>query len=260
MKKLYFEYDYKVEFDQEIFDHQYQLRCIPRDGTRQKIMQIEYTLSPPSKASRINDGFGNPTYTGSCNAPHTAFSFQVKGEILRDDSLDQGIETCYPIYKYSTPLTRASEEIKRFALENKKETDYDTCLELMHRVHAYMTYQSGITNNQTTAKEAFLLQKGVCQDYAHILISALRSLNIPSRYVAGIMEGEGATHAWVDAYAGDHFIHLDPTNDRIVNEGYIKLSHGRDFSDCIIDKGIFKYHFLPVQKMSVKVKVEEIDD
>ncbi len=258
MKTLEFEYHYKIEFDNEVDQHQFQLRCIPRDGTHQKVLDIHYEITPSTKVTRINDGFGNPTYVGSCIDPHPIFEFHVNGKMITSNIPLNNSHTCYPIYKYFTQLTKPSTEIKEFAKQNKLDTDEKTAWNLMHKVYEHMHYVPGSTNNATTAANAFQLKNGVCQDYAHILISALRYLHIPARYVAGMMIGEGATHAWVDAYVDNHFIHLDPTNNCEADEKYIKLSHGRDFNDCILDKGLFNTTSQCHQKMEIHVKVNEV--
>ncbi len=256
MKTLHFEYKYKLEFDNPITDQQFQLRCIPRDGTHQKVLDINYKIEPIDTVTRLKDGFGNPIYVGSSLKEHNYFSFSVEGTVICSNTplIKEG--TCYPIYKYSTPLTTPNKTMQEYI---KKYTHLDketAAWSLMHDVYKFMKYEPGSTNVYTTASEAFTLKKGVCQDYSHILIALLRLLDIPARYVAGMMLGEGATHAWVDAYCNNHWIHLDPTNDREADEQYIKLSHGRDFKDCIIDKGVFSGHCQ--QNLNVYVKVEEI--
>ena len=84
------------------------------------------------------------------------------------------------------------------------------------------------------------IKAGVCQDFAHILLVMLRLLNIPARYVSGYvcphdhnLRGEGATHAWVEAYIPFYgWLGLDPTNNCIVNDFHVRLAIGRSFSDC----------------------------
>lgn len=254
MKILDFEYNYKLEFDQDISDQQFQLRCIPRDGTHQKVLEIDYYIQPVDQVTRLKDGFGNPIYVGSSLKLHNYFSFSVKGKIKVDSQPIIPEGDCYPVYKYNTELTKSSPKIERLAKQFHHLNDEDKCIALMHQVYNDMTYVPGITSIYTCADEAYELKQGVCQDYSHILISALRTTGIPARYVAGMILGEGLTHAWVEAYAGNRWLRLDPTNNKMVDEGYIKLSHGRDFHDCIIDKGMFNGNCKQKQKVSVIVK------
>jgi transglutaminase-like putative cysteine protease len=109
-------------------------------------------------------------------------------------------------------------------------------------------YQKGITTVETTIDEIWKLKSGVCQDFAHILLVMLRQINIPARYVSGYicpnkngMRGEGATHAWVEAYIPFYgWLGFDPTNNIIVNETHVRLAVGKNFSDCSPVKGTYR--------------------
>jgi transglutaminase-like putative cysteine protease len=109
-----------------------------------------------------------------------------------------------------------------------------------------ITYQFGITGVQTPAAMALALGRGVCQDYAHILLAVLRLLQIPARYVSGHLLGEGAPHAWVEALFDDAFapggldvVPYDPTHRRRAGLNYITVAVGRDFSDVTPTSGYF---------------------
>ena len=123
------------------------------------------------------------------------------------------------------------------------------------------TYQKGITTIETTVDEILKHKKGVCQDFAHLLLQLLRTAKIACRYVSGYicpnkngMRGEGATHAWVEVWIeGRGWLGLDPTNNMWVGNSHIKLAVGRDFNDCSPVKGTFKG--LANQKLSVFVSI-----
>ena len=109
-------------------------------------------------------------------------------------------------------------------------------------------YIKGITNIETTVAEILDHRSGVCQDFAHVMLELLRSLGIPSRYVSGYicpnkngMRGEGATHAWIEAWVpGTGWVGNDPTNNTWVTNHHVKLAVGRNFNDCSPIKGTFK--------------------
>ena len=109
---------------------------------------------------------------------------------------------------------------------------------------------------RTTAEEAFMQRKGVCQDYAHIFIALCHLAKIPARYVAGMMVGEGFSHAWVEILSDGVWYAIDPTHACMANDTYIKISVGRDAEDCMINKGIMKGGGTQLQ--TVRVLVEEI--
>lgn len=157
-------------------------------------------------------------------------------------------------------------------------TPYRTALSYCRYVYEEFNYIQGVTTVQTQLDEIWQLKAGVCQDFAHILCQMLRMVNIPAKYVSGYIcpnkngiRGEGATHAWVEAYIPSYgWLGIDPTNNCIANETYVNLAFGRSFNDCSPVKGVYKgpsHHKLTVQvivsydngTMDVYQPVEEID-
>lgn len=125
------------------------------------------------------------------------------------------------------------------------ETPYQTAIRYCKYVYENFEYIKGVTTVETTLDEIWKLKAGVCQDFAHILMEMLRVVNIPARYVSGYictnMRGEGATHAWAEAYIPNYgWLGLDPTNNIIANENHVRLAVGRNFSDCSPVKGVYK--------------------
>lgn len=117
-----------------------------------------------------------------------------------------------------------------------------------HFIYNEFKYIKGITTTETTVAEILNHRSGVCQDFAHAMLEILRNWQIPSRYVSGYicpnkngMRGEGATHAWVEAWIpGSGWAGIDPTNNVWVTNNHIKLAVGRNFADCTPVKGTFK--------------------
>jgi transglutaminase-like putative cysteine protease len=108
-----------------------------------------------------------------------------------------------------------------------------------------ITYRIGVTGVQTPAAMALHLGQGVCQDYAHILLSVLRSMGVPGRYVSGQLPGEGVPHAWAEAILplergdGVEVVAYDPTHRRRTGIEYITVAVGRDFADVTPTSGYF---------------------
>lgn len=131
-------------------------------------------------------------------------------------------------------------------------------LELMHRVHADFRYEGGSTLIETPLAEAFEQRRGVCQDFAHVLIGALRMHGLPARYVSGYlltlppdggvaMVGADASHAWVQVWVPDTlgvpvdgWLDLDPTNDVVPGCGHVRVAVGRDFGDVTPLRGVIR--------------------
>ena len=109
----------------------------------------------------------------------------------------------------------------------------------MDEVFKTFVYTPASPTIRTTAEEAFAQRKGVCQDYAHVMLSVCRHVGLTARYIAGLLGGEGATHAWVEIYHDGLWVGLDPTHNRMVDDNYITIAHGRDYRDCMLDIGIF---------------------
>ena len=160
------------------------------------------------------------------------------------------------MYRYQTRITTPGKEILDFA----KEIDLDNCLGNKEKAYVIMTalydkftYQQGCTDMDTTAEGALEGRCGVCQDYAHIMLSLCRMQSIPCRYVTGMMIGEGRSHAWVEVWDDSKWIGFDPTNNKMVGDEYIKISNGRDFRDCLVNQGMFTGNVNQVQEVSVIV-------
>jgi transglutaminase-like putative cysteine protease len=132
---------------------------------------------------------------------------------------------------------------------------WEAASELMERIHHDFEYETEATDVSTPALAALELRKGVCQDFAHIMLGCLRSLGLPARYVSGYLltqpppgkprlVGSDASHAWVSVYlpgedrAGGVWADLDPTNDRMPGEDYVRLALGRDYSDVSPIRGV----------------------
>jgi len=119
---------------------------------------------------------------------------------------------------------------------------------LSEYVYNNFAYQKGVTSIETSVDEILELKAGVCQDFAHVLLVMLHMTGIPARYVSGYicprdreLRGEGATHAWVEAYIPFFgWLGLDPTNNCIVSDRHVRLAIGRNFSDCTPVKGTYK--------------------
>lgn len=125
-------------------------------------------------------------------------------------------------------------------------------LDLMRRIHADFTYDPESTEAHTRAPQALELRHGVCQDYAHVMISALRGMGLAARYVSGYLRsrprpgevqllGADASHAWVEVWCPVHgWIEFDPTNDRQPSLDHVRVAVGRDFADISPLRGVIR--------------------
>ena len=261
MAFLNYEYKMKIRYEENISKCYFTIKAIPADDLRQKNISCEFTLTPPVTYSVNMDSFGNKQIYGSENMLHRDFEFHMKGLAETGTGIVCAAvnESRLGMYKYPFGKCIPGVCILGFAdsltrLVNEKKTAYEKALLIMGALYEKIAYESGSTDVETTAEEAFAAGRGVCQDYAHILISLLRIFHIPARYVCGLVVGEGKSHAWVEAACDGSFIGLDPTSNRVINEEYIKLGVGRDASDCAINRGIMWGGGRQSQEIEVVVK------
>jgi transglutaminase-like putative cysteine protease len=152
------------------------------------------------------------------------------------------------VYLDPTALTAPDAALRAVAdrIEREASGQVQTA-ELVHDwAAAAITYQIGVTGVQTPAAMALHLGKGVCQDYAHMMLAVLRLLKIPARYVSGHLLGEGAPHAWIEALVEGvnvpgqpEVIAYDPTHHRRAGLNYITVAVGRDYADVAPTSGTF---------------------
>lgn len=132
-------------------------------------------------------------------------------------------------------------------------------------LHREFRYEPGSTHVHTKIEEVFIYRRGVCQDFAQVMLAVCRNQRIPARYVSGYLYtgknglvSNDATHAWVECLLPDGNWHgFDPTNDMVVNDAYIRTHTGRDYSDVAPVRGL--YQGPPATKLDVLVTVEQID-
>lgn len=257
MKRLRFLYRMDLKFTSPVSEHYFVLRFVPQSDSVQRIGIGRCLLRPETEISIHSDGFGNRMYVGDIREAHDHFFYEVSGSAEVEQS-GRTIERLHPIFRYESPLTRADGELLKFYRQvcPSEALPLQRAVSLMCGLHEQFQYVPGSTDVRTTASEAWRKRTGVCQDYAHILTALCRLDGIPARYVAGMMLGEGKSHAWIEVYTEGRWTALDPTNNCLVTDDYIKISHGRDYRDCAVDRGVFKGSALQTQ--NVYVKVEEI--
>lgn len=274
MSKLHFDYWMELNFTEVVTESHYTIKCLPKDTDMQRISDVNINIIPENSFQNGEDSFGNLTVYGNVLEPHNKFGFHISGNAETNLSNGEtvGEDEYTGIYLYPYGLNKAGEEIKdyfekiapdfdaeKLSNSNEKElcsTNYEKAKILMSHLHEDFTYESGSTNMSTTAEEAFRQRKGVCQDYAHILIALCQLAKIPARYVAGMMVGEGYSHAWVEVLSDGIWYALDPTHACEAKENYIKIGVGRDAEDCMINKGILKGGGMQTQE--IRVLVEEL--
>lgn len=276
--KVRFALSTKFCFSEPVTGHVFRLRPVPPELSRQHVESFVLRTNPEVKLSPLTEPvLGNLTWTGRIDAPHEAFEICCEGvaELSASNSMnvlapdesaasgrDGSVARPAPYFVRPTALTMPGQRL--LSLWESLRADVDAladvrekALFLMHAVHRTLCYQPGSTTTQTTAEKALEIGSGVCQDYSHVLIALLRLAGIPALYAAGLVEGVGATHAWVEAWTGEEaggasglqdscgcrfpqMLTLDPTHDVEACGAYVVLARGCDFADAALERGIFR--------------------
>jgi len=259
LKPVRFKYQTELAFSSPASEHRFLLRILPQSDNRQQIRNLSWRVDPmPDTIWQAVDGFGNNALAGHISAPHSHFRFGIEGSAeVSDEPYITGGEPPR-VFLYPTGLTRAHRALVDFYNDIKLAAPFsaqDRIQYFSHAVHTRLRYERGATGNSTSAAQAFDIGAGVCQDYAQILLALLRLDKIPCRYAAGLASDYGETHAWVEAWTGGQYCAVDPTRDKLIDEGYIALSRGRDFADCSIERGVFNGACRGTQTVSLNMDI-----
>jgi transglutaminase-like putative cysteine protease len=250
---------YRYSYNGPVWDMKQQLIMIPRDQQGdQRVLHHDLAIRGVEGDVHLtwtHDEFGNRV--ASVVAPRVPYAvdFEAVFQVERDATKSNGRRPApWPAdrgplrYLQATALTAPDQRLMDAAHEILRSSD--DARDRAERAHNWasgsITYQYGVTGYTTPAAMALHFEKGVCQDFAHILLALLRLLDIPCRYVSGHMLGEGAPHGWVEALLADadapgevEVIAYDPTHHRRTRMDYITVATGRDFADVSPTSGTY---------------------
>jgi transglutaminase-like putative cysteine protease len=276
--------DYRYE--QPASEAYVEARLTPPSRPTQKILSHTVEFSPAAPITSYTDYFGNPTVFYSMIKRHerltvaSRLSVETALPVLPEDALELTVGEARQIF--SSMATDVFDHLRgtSAAPNGGESTKWGRKLlrsdiplreafsALNKEVHRAFKYAKGSTDVSTPLAEVWKKRRGVCQDFAHIMLSVLRTSGLPARYVCGYIEtdppegsrrlvGAVATHAWVEALVpGMEWVSLDPTNNQWCGERHVAVSFGRDFADAAPLRGTFKG--TGGQTMSVKVTMKRV--
>ena len=250
------------------------LHVTPRDELGQRCIEHGLEISPrPVSVTLESDFYGNAVKVAAIETPHTELSIEAtsivevthgipsstsgqKWETVASEALSRrDLSGAAPAhFLFSSPRIELSADVTRYARDSflQDRGVLDASRELMRRIKNDFAYEPDATDISTPLAQAFSERRGVCQDFAHIMIAGMRGLGLPVAYVSGYirtvppqgksrLEGADATHAWVSVWCGpdDGWIGFDPTNAMETANDHIVLAIGRDFSDVSPVHGVF---------------------
>jgi transglutaminase-like putative cysteine protease len=270
---------------------------LPRPTDRQVLHGLELQIHPtPDTVAWHRDYFGNDVVFFALHEPHERLSIRTDSRVdvrpapppettrspawetvpprvrgSREESALAAYEFIFP--SPNVPRDEALAAYARPSFEAGRPLA-EAVLDLSHRIHEDFTYDPEATTLATPVLEALRERHGVCQDYAHVMIGALRSLGLPARYVSGYLRSPGlsadgaadgagepslvgaeASHAWVQVWCPElGWLDIDPTNDRVPSDRHVVLGWGRDYDDVSPVKGVTLGGGVHAVEVSVSVR------
>lgn len=258
-------YTIKSVYEQLVKKAFFQLLVLPENTARQYVMEYDIECSLKDVEYSTENIFGFKVLHYPTQYPINEFEFTLNAKVVLEelnpyDFLHMDVEAEHNqlndsnfyidniLFLRPTELTKIPRsEVDTWLQLGNQQAVFDFLLKLNQMINSQMQYQTGVTTTDTTAREAMLLKKGVCQDYTHLFLAIARSWGIPARYVSGYLNhggghiGGSQTHAWAEAlipFVG--WVGFDPTNNLLVDHHYIKIAHGTDYRDCSPITGIIE--------------------
>ncbi|HEY2070449.1 MAG TPA: transglutaminase family protein [Rhizomicrobium sp.] len=259
----------RFRYDTPVRESVMELRMQPRSEGPQALRSFQIATNPRAQLYAYTDHLGNAVYHFNVLRQHMELRIETQSVV------EMAPEREWPTTvdalewdRYNTLNLTAEQfdllEPSKFAhmsaplaafmdgfdLTRPKEDTLTALKRLNTTIHDSFAYESGITEVHSPIDDALKAGRGVCQDFAHIMIAAARSWGVPARYVSGYLYHHGkaqdrsaddATHAWVEAWLPSlGWVGFDPTNDILAGERHIRVAVGRDYADVPPTRGTFK--------------------
>ncbi|SDJ01888.1 Transglutaminase-like enzyme, putative cysteine protease [Frankineae bacterium MT45] len=235
---------------------------LPWQNPLETLLNVDADGQQASWQHAYSDYWGTWVRAFEVQAPHTSLGVEAVSlvevndagrptpdlEMSWDSVRSDAVYQRFGEYLTQTARTEPNEELAAIAAEVGADlAPHQAALAVCNRVRETVTYVPGSTGVNTSATQSWEAGAGVCQDYAHIVVGALRHIGLPARYVSGYMHpdrnaglGEpvkGESHAWVQWWLGEWIGH-DPTNDSSIGERHVLVGTGRDYTDAPPIKGL----------------------
>ena len=244
-----------------------EVRLTPRVMPNQTVRESSIVVEPnPGIVNGHRDYFGNDVKSFGIFERHGRFIVKAESlveisgngggadssiswEEARDSLAAQSDDECLYAsqFLYDSPYVGVSAELAAFAGKSfaPRRPMLEAVKELSHRIYTEFKYEPHSTSIDTPLGEVLRRRRGVCQDFAHVMIGTLRSMRLAAKYVSGYVrsggtyQGAQASHAWVSVFIpGSGWFSFDPTNDVMPSDGHVTLAFGRDYGDIVPVKGV----------------------
>ena len=244
------------------------LHLSPRPLDFQRVMRAQVTAEPqPSRTSWGLDHFGNQVCWMFLDAPHARFAVTVDAEVeigfptppIPELTLPwelvaaEAMQAAAAEFAFASPIVPDGTGAGAYAAPSflPGRPILVALLDLTARINRDFAFKPGATTVNTSVADVLHLRAGVCQDFTHLMLAALRAHGVPARYVSGYLRtrpmagqparrGADQSHAWVSAWLGQAmgWVDLDPTNNLVVQDEHVVLAWGRDYGDISPVRGV----------------------
>ncbi len=242
-------------------------RMTPVATDQQTVWSSRVSINPAAWSFTYTDYWGTTVTTFELHEPHERLTVHAQGVVeTHGDDLawdldrriapndlgwpalrDRGVIDTMTEFLVVDDRTQAPDELLALAAEKATQPPRLAGLDVCALIHERLTYQRGSTKVTSTAREAWDLGRGVCQDFSHVALGALRSIGLPARYVSGYLHPGGVrantsvvgeSHSWVEWWCGS-WVSYDPTLQSRITDGYVRVGHGRDYGDVAPLRGTY---------------------
>jgi transglutaminase-like putative cysteine protease len=239
---------FRYEYDRPVYQLRQRLVVVPvaaHGSARRRMHRLTVTAKNALVVNRQLNG--NLVVVADVSVVRRTVGFTLEAVVERDgphrDHLMPATAATAPRWLMPTRLTAADDTVLAMAQQLRGKRPRDVAELSCMLAHAALTYEFGITSTRTTAAEAIGLGRGVCQDHAHLMIALCRTAGVAARYVSGHLLGEGGTHAWVEVLVAEdgvtRAVGLDPCNGCPIDQRYLTVATGRDYSDVAPTSGTY---------------------
>jgi transglutaminase-like putative cysteine protease len=253
------QHETRLEYAEPVTEAVAEVRMEPASDADQSCRSFHLAVSSPCTVSRYQDGFGNRVHHFNLLAPHKLVRV-LAASVVETHPRPRDLAASHSTYPLdeATPLdcldflgfrgpvrptARLQPVLDALRPQNGSRLA-DLVLSVSQYIRGHFTYAPAVTQASSPIDDVLSQGKGVCQDFAHLMLGVLRSFGVPARYISGYIHRpnkESQSHAWCEAWLPDlGWLGVDPTNDCLVNDHFIKVAIGRDFTDVPPNKGVYR--------------------
>ncbi|RAK61325.1 transglutaminase family protein [Phenylobacterium hankyongense] len=242
----------------------------PQKGALQRLVSFDLEIDPAAQLFSYPDPFGNAVYHFDVPQPHDQLTITARSAVETQpatalpEALDLGewdrLRSDFVLgenFEFLRPhgFARETEALRAFMAEKgldklRARDPLSAVRALSAIVYDSFAYEAGVTRADSPIDDSLQARRGVCQDFAHVMLAICRAWGVPARYVSGYLftdrkagdrSDPDATHAWVEVFLPSlRWIGFDPTNNIVAGERHIACAVGRDYSDVPPSRGVYK--------------------